>query len=71
MLRLWRRYAPPAGDIPLALPDGKLLRVPLPAPPGHLPDPGGTQQQAAVMMDAFDVMSAAEQAFRRLYGNRD
>ncbi len=27
---------------------------------GHLPDPGGMLQQAAIMMDAFAVMNAAE-----------
>ena len=68
MVRLWRLYAPPAAEIPLALPDGRLMTVPLPAPPGHLPDPGGTLHQAAVMMDAFAVMTAAEHELRRTHG---
>ena len=27
---------------------------------GHLPDAGGTLDQAAIMMDAFDAMTSAE-----------
>jgi hypothetical protein len=32
---------------------------------GHLPDAGGAGEQAAIMMDAFAVMSAAEAELRK------
>lgn len=68
MVRLWRLYAPAAAEFPLPLPDGRVVPVPLPPPPGHLPDAGGTLHQPAIMMDAFAAMSAAEQELRRTHG---
>ncbi|BBK44122.1 hypothetical protein STVA_41420 [Allostella vacuolata] len=32
---------------------------------GHLPDAGGVQDQAAIMLDALEAMSAAEAAIRK------
>lgn len=32
---------------------------------GHLPDGGGSLDQAAIMLDAFGVMSSTEAALRR------
>lgn len=33
--------------------------------PGHLPDEGGVLDQAAVTLDALEIMSAAEAAIRK------
>ena len=35
---------------------------------GNLPEPGGTFDQAAAMMDAFDVLDAAHEEFRERRG---
>lgn len=35
---------------------------------GHLPDAGGTLDQAAIMLDAFRVMDGAEQRLRKERG---
>ncbi len=53
MVRLWRAYRPQPGRI-----DGMASGV-IPVP-GHLPESGGYGEQAAVMMEAFAIMSAAE-----------
>lgn len=53
MLRLWRLYAPPAGRIS-GMAAGLVPVV------GHLPESGGAGEQAAIMLDAFDVMSAMQ-----------
>lgn len=52
MLALWRAYAPPMGRI------GGMAAGLLPVQ-GHLPETGGYGDQAAIMLDAFAVMSAA------------
>lgn len=51
MLSIWRHWRQTAG--------------PLGGGPGHLPDAGGVQDQAAVMLDALEAMSAAEAAIRK------
>ncbi len=53
MIEYWRAYAPPPGRI------GGMAAGYLPAH-GHLPEAGGYGDQAAIMLDAFAVMSAAE-----------
>jgi len=50
MLKLWRLYRG-GGGLAGAI-------------PGHLPEAGGTLDQAAIMLHAFDLMSAAEAALR-------
>lgn len=37
---------------------------------GHLPDDGGVMDQAAIMLDAFDVMTVAARALREEHGRR-
>lgn len=56
MVRLWRAYRPPPGRIDGMA--GGLIPV-----TGHLPESGGAGEQAAAMMDAFEIMSAAEAEF--------
>lgn len=53
MVRLWRAYRPPMGRI------GGMAAGLLPVT-GHLPQTGGYGDQPAIMLDAFDVMSAYE-----------
>jgi len=53
MLRLWRAYRPVPGQIAGAA--GGVVPA-----AGHLPESGGAGEQAAIVMDAFDVMSQAE-----------
>jgi hypothetical protein len=53
MLRLWRAYCPAPGRIGGAA--AGLVPV-----SGHLPERGGSGDQAAIMLDAFAIMSAAE-----------
>lgn len=53
MLILWRAYAPPPGRI-AGMAAGVLRTV------GHLPEAGGAGEQAAVMLDAFECMTAVE-----------
>lgn len=53
MLVLWRLYAPPPGRI------AGMAGGIIPAA-GFLPDAGGAGDQAAIMLEAFGVMSAAE-----------
>jgi hypothetical protein len=54
MLVLWRQYAPRPGRI--AGMAAGLVPV-----TGHLPEAGGLGDQAAIMIDAFEIMSAAQQ----------
>lgn len=54
MLVLWRQYAPRPGRI-AGMAAGILPVV------GHLPEAGGVGDQAAIMIDAFEIMSAAQQ----------
>lgn len=53
MVRLWRAYHPHPGRI------GGMAAGILPIV-GHLPESGGVGEQAAVMLDAFEIMTAAE-----------
>lgn len=53
MVRLWRAYRPQPGVI------GGMAAGMLPVV-GHLPEAGGTGDQAAAMLDAFAVMTGAE-----------
>ncbi|PWC86048.1 hypothetical protein TSH100_13820 [Azospirillum sp. TSH100] len=53
MVQLWRAYRPQPGRI------GGMAAGVVPVV-GHLPDAGGTGDQAAIMMDAFAIMSDAE-----------
>lgn len=64
MVRLWRAAHPPAGRI--AGMAGGIIPV-----TGHLPESGGYGEQAAVMLDAFDAMSAAEAELERGSGSRE
>ena len=54
MLVLWRQYAPLPGRI--AGMAAGLIPV-----TGHLPEAGGVGDQAAIMIDAFEIMTAAQQ----------
>lgn len=53
MVQLWRAYRPQPGRI------GGMSAGVVPVS-GHLPDAGGTGDQAAIMMDAFAIMTDAE-----------
>ncbi|MBP2297951.1 hypothetical protein [Azospirillum picis] len=53
MVQLWRAYQPHAGRI------GGMAQGVVPVT-GHLPEAGGVGDQAAIMMDAFAIMSQAE-----------
>lgn len=53
MIALWRAFAPPMGRI------GGMAAGLVPVQ-GHLPESGGYGEQAAIMLDAFAVMSAAQ-----------
>lgn len=53
MLTLWRAYAPPPGRI-AGMAAGVIRST------GHLPEAGGAGEQAAIMLDAFECMTAAE-----------
>ncbi|MFC5358262.1 hypothetical protein [Azospirillum himalayense] len=53
MVRFWRAYRPAPGRI-VGMAAGV---VPV---AGHLPEAGGYGDQAAIMLDAFEIMSAAE-----------
>lgn len=53
MVRYWRAYCPHPGRI------GGMAAGIIPAA-GHLPEAGGYGDQAAIMLDAFEIMSAAE-----------
>jgi hypothetical protein len=58
---LWRQFDPQPGRI-----DGMAAgRIPV---QGHLPEAGGAGDQAAIMMDAFAVMSAAWSRIQRRRG---
>ncbi|WP_188051789.1 hypothetical protein [Azospirillum sp. Sh1] len=49
MVRYWRAYRPYPGRIAGIIPAT-----------GHLPESGGYGDQAAIMLDAFEIMSGAE-----------
>lgn len=53
MVSLWRAFRPRPGQI------GGMAAGVVPVA-GHLPESGGYGEQAAVMLDAFDAMTAAE-----------
>ncbi|NUB24308.1 hypothetical protein [Azospirillum brasilense] len=53
MVRFWRAYRPTPGRI------GGMAAGVIPVA-GHLPEAGGYGDQAAIMLDAFEIMSAAE-----------
>ena len=53
MVRLWRAYRPAPGRI------GGMAAGVVPVM-GHLPEAGGYGEQAAIMLDAFEIMSRAE-----------
>ncbi|CAO3453860.1 hypothetical protein [Azospirillum argentinense] len=53
MVRLWRAYRPAPGRI------GGMAAGVFPVA-GHLPEAGGYGDQAAILLDAFEIMSAAE-----------
>lgn len=53
MLRLWRAYRPAPGRI------GGMAAGVIPVT-GHLPEAGGSGEQAAIMIEAFGIMDAAE-----------
>lgn len=53
MVRYWRAYRPHPGRI------GGMAAGIIPAT-GHLPESGGYGDQAAIMLDAFEIMSGAE-----------
>lgn len=61
MVRLWRAYRPSPGRI-AGMAAGYLPVV------GHLPESGGVGEQAAIMLDAFDIMTQAET--ERMAGER-
>ncbi|MGQ9367697.1 hypothetical protein [Azospirillum sp. ST 5-10] len=58
MLHLWRAYRPAPGRV------GGMASGIVPVT-GHLPEAGGWGDQAAVMMDAFAIMDAADADLRR------
>lgn len=58
MVSLWRAARPHPGMIRGMA--GGVLPV-----PGHLPEGGGFGEQAAIMIDAFTIMDAAEAELRR------
>ncbi|MBK3734948.1 hypothetical protein GAY29_17935 [Azospirillum brasilense] len=53
MVRLWRAFRPAPGRI------GGMAAGVVPVT-GHLPEAGGYGEQAAIMLDAFEVMIRAE-----------
>ncbi|AWJ86320.1 hypothetical protein TSH58p_22660 (plasmid) [Azospirillum sp. TSH58] len=53
MVRFWRSFRPAPGRI------GGMAAGVVPVA-GHLPEAGGYGDQAAIMLDAFEVMSRAE-----------
>ena len=53
MVRLWRAFRPAPGRV-MGMAVGYLPVA------GHLPEAGGVGNQAAVMIEAFDVMTRAE-----------
>lgn len=53
MVQLWRAYRPQPGRI------GGMAAGVVPVA-GHLPEAGGAGDQAAIMMDAFAIMTDAE-----------
>ncbi|MGF7176996.1 hypothetical protein [Azospirillum doebereinerae] len=53
MVQFWRAYRPPPGRV--AGMAGGIIPV-----AGHLPEAGGFGDQAAIMLDAFAIMTAAE-----------